>query len=89
MYALAHASIGMHPRAQWTSLPFYDTNEFLGTEGRSVRGAVLFTTGPNRFIDPPREVSPHYDICVTGHTVYLDDEVVVQDGKVVLGAVPA
>lgn len=82
VYGLAHASIGMHPRAQWTSLPFYDTNEHIGMEGRSVRGAWLFTTGPNRFVQ--RWVQPHYDIGCLGHTVYLDGEAVVRDGKVVL-----
>ncbi|MBM3678433.1 MAG: hypothetical protein FJW96_11210 [Actinobacteria bacterium] len=84
VYAMAHISVGVHPRAQWSALPFYDKNEIVGMDARSARGGTLFTTGPNRFVN--RMVQPHFDIACPGWNVYLDDEPVVLDGKLVEAA---
>lgn len=78
VFAASHIGLGMLPRAQWSALAFYEKHEVLGMDGRSVQGNFLFSTGPNRFTG--RHVEAHLDIPVHGHTVYLDDEVIVDAG---------
>jgi 2,5-dihydroxypyridine 5,6-dioxygenase len=79
VYATAHASIGMHPKAQASSVPFYDKSEAAGLDGRSALGAFLFTTGANRHVG--RMVHTHFDIPMFGCSAFLDGEPVLIDGK--------
>jgi 2,5-dihydroxypyridine 5,6-dioxygenase len=81
VYATAHASIGMHPKAQTSSLPFYDKAEAVGMDGRSSLGGFLFTTGTNRYVG--RMVHTHFDIVMLGCSAYLDGEPVLLDGRVI------
>ncbi len=81
VYATAHASIGMHPRGQASSVPFYDKAEAAGLDGRSALGSFLFTTGVNRHVD--RMVHTHFDIAMFGCSAYLDGEAVLEDGRVI------
>jgi 2,5-dihydroxypyridine 5,6-dioxygenase len=79
VYATAHASFGMHPAGQSSSIPFYDKAEAAGLDGRSAAGSFLFTTGVNVHVQ--RYVHTHFDIPMFGCTAYLDDEAVLVDGK--------
>jgi 2,5-dihydroxypyridine 5,6-dioxygenase len=81
VYATAHCSIGMHPKAQWSALPFYDKAEAVGIEGRSSLGGFLFTTGTNRYVG--RMVHTHFDIVMLGCSAWLDGEPVLLDGRVI------
>ena len=80
VYATAHASIGMHPKAQSSSLPFYDKSEQAGVDGRSALGSFLFTTGANRHVG--RMVDTHFDIPMFGCSAYLDGEPVLIEGRI-------
>ena len=80
VYATAHASIGMHPKAQSSSLPFYDKSEQSGVDGRSARGSFLFTTGANPHAG--RAVETHFDIPMFGCSAFLDGEPVLIDGQI-------
>ena len=88
VYATAHCSIGLHPKAQTSSLPFYDKAEAVGMDGRSSLGGFLFTTGTNRHVG--RMVHTHFDIVMLGASAWLDGEPVLLDGRVIEKApVPA
>lgn len=80
VYATAHASIGMHPNGQASSLVFYDKAEAAGLDGRSARGSFLFTTGVNRHVG--RMVHTHFDIAMYGCSAFLDGDPVLKDGEV-------
>jgi 2,5-dihydroxypyridine 5,6-dioxygenase len=80
VYATAHASIGMHPKGQASSLPFYDKSESCGLDGRSALGSFLFTTGANRHVG--RMVHTHFDISMFGCSAFLDGDAVLIDGHV-------
>jgi 2,5-dihydroxypyridine 5,6-dioxygenase len=78
VYAVSHIGFGVHPRAQWSALEFYDKDDVMGMDGRSYPGNFIFSTGPDRFTG--RLVQAHLDIPMRGCTVHLDDDVLVEDG---------
>lgn len=79
VFATSHIGFGMHPRAWWSSLAFYDKEQTIGMDGRCFRGAFLFTTGPNRYTG--RRVEAHLDMPMRGCNVFLDDELLVEEGR--------
>lgn len=76
-YAVSHIGFGVHPRAQWTALEFYEKNEAMGMDGRSFLGGFIFSTGPDRHTG--RLVQSHLDIPMRGCTVTLDGEEALLD----------
>jgi len=72
VYAVSHVGWGLLPRAQWSSLAFFENSEGIGMDGRSAVGNFLFSTGPNRFTG--RYVEAHLDIPMHGCRSYLDEE---------------
>jgi 2,5-dihydroxypyridine 5,6-dioxygenase len=79
VYALSHMGWGMHPLASWAAFEVYDPHTLYGQELRSTAGNFMWSTGSNRFAN--RETPAHLDIPMRGCTIRVDDEVVVQDGK--------
>jgi 2,5-dihydroxypyridine 5,6-dioxygenase len=79
VYACSHIGFGLHPRAQWSALAFYEKDDVLGMDGRSFLGNFLFSTGPNRYVE--RHVEAHLDIPMRNCTVQLDDDVLIEDGR--------
>ena len=76
----------MHPAAQWNALSFYDRRETMGMDARCFRGGFLCSTGPNRCTG--RYVDAHLDIPMRGCTVTLDDQVVLDAGRLVGAGAP-
>jgi 2,5-dihydroxypyridine 5,6-dioxygenase len=83
-FAVSHAGFGMHPRAQWSALAFFDKEETVGMDGRCFRGGFVFSTGPNRYTG--RFVEAHLDIPLRGCTVEADGELLLDRGRVLEGA---
>jgi 2,5-dihydroxypyridine 5,6-dioxygenase len=81
VFAASHIGFGMHPRAQWSALAFYDKDDVLGMDGRCFRGNFLFSTGPNR--ETGRLVEAHLDIPMRGCDVFLDDDQFIAGGRIV------
>lgn len=84
VFALSHIGFGMHPRAQWTSLEFYERGELFGMDARSYPGGFIFSTGPNRYSG--RWVEAHLDLCLHNVTAVLDDALVLDAGRLVEAA---
>jgi 2,5-dihydroxypyridine 5,6-dioxygenase len=79
VFAASHIGFGAHPRAQWSALAFYEKDEVIGMDGRCFKGNFLFSTGPNR--DTGRLVEAHLDIPMKGCDVYLDDDRLIAEGR--------
>jgi 2,5-dihydroxypyridine 5,6-dioxygenase len=77
----SHMGWGLLTNGQWCALACVDPGELNASDGRSFEGNFLFSTGPNRYVG--RHTPAHLDIPMRGCNVYLDDEPVVLDGKVV------
>jgi 2,5-dihydroxypyridine 5,6-dioxygenase len=79
VFAASHIGFGAHPRAQWSALAFYEKDEVIGMDGRCFKGNFLFSTGPNR--ETGRLVEAHLDIPMRGCDVYLDDDRLIAEGR--------
>jgi|ECHhosMinimDraft_1075155.scaffolds.fasta_scaffold01783_3 2,5-dihydroxypyridine 5,6-dioxygenase len=84
VYAISHVGWGLHKRAKWPNMATYDRSPdnkgVSGDEGRVFWGNFLFSTGPNHHIG--RFTKNHYDVAMRGCSVYLDDQLVVDRGRV-------
>lgn len=79
-YAISHLGWGLNPLASWDDIMLYENNaSFLMTSMRSYPGHFLFSTGPS----PRRKTRGHIDMPMNGCTILLDNEVVVDHGRVV------
>jgi 2,5-dihydroxypyridine 5,6-dioxygenase len=78
-YATSHLSWGMNLGARWESMIHYDRGDTNATEGRAVAGQFLYSTGPNPAAD--RHSNCHFDLTIRGCTITLDDQVVVERGR--------
>jgi 2,5-dihydroxypyridine 5,6-dioxygenase len=87
VFAASHIGFGMHPRAQWSALPFFEKDEMIGMDGRCFLGNFLFSTGPNRFTG--RLVEAHLDIPMRGCSVSIDDEQLIDRGVMLEAVVKA
>ena len=54
-----------------------------GQDGRSFYGNVLFSTGPNTELGGKNDTHCHLDIPLRGCTLYLDNQLVVDGGKII------
>lgn len=78
VFAVSHIGLGLHPRAQWGALDFYEKSSIIGMDARSFLGGFIFSTGPNHHIG--REVDAHLDIALRGCTIELNGEPLRLDG---------
>ena len=81
-YAISHIGWGLQPRASWTTLSLYDREATIGMDARAFEGNFLFSLGPNNEAGGSRTTACHIDIPLRRCTVTLDDDIMVQDGKV-------
>ena len=78
-YGVSHVGWGLNPKARYEALTVYDKRDTNGTELRALAGNFLFSTGANEHAG--RYTLGHFDLPVLGCTIKLDDEVVVENGK--------
>ena len=78
-YGVSHVGWGLNTKARYEALTVYDKRDTNGTELRALAGNFLFSTGANEHAG--RYTLGHFDLPVLGCTIKLDDEVVVENGK--------
>lgn len=78
-YGFSHVGWGMNSGARWESLAMYDKGDLQATELRAFAGNFLFSTGSNPYAN--RFTAAHFDLPMRGCTISLDDEVIVDAGK--------
>ncbi|MEY2192015.1 leucyl aminopeptidase [Neobacillus sp. BF23-41] len=81
-YAISHIGWGLNERAQWHSLAFDD--QVFGMDGRAFYGNVLFSLGPNSELGGNNDTPCHLDLPMKNCTLYLDGELIVKDGDIVI-----
>lgn len=84
-FAISHIGWGLQPRAHWATLDQYDREQSIAMDARAFEGNFLFSLGPNNEAGGDRTTACHIDIPLRRCNVYLDDECVVQEGKVLDG----
>jgi 2,5-dihydroxypyridine 5,6-dioxygenase len=78
-YAISHIGWGLEDRAAWWGLAA--DSRGIGMEGRTFKGSVLFSTGPNSELGGTNDTACHQDIPMHNCSLYLDGEAVVVDGQ--------
>jgi 2,5-dihydroxypyridine 5,6-dioxygenase len=83
-YAVSHEGWGLNPQCRWDSIALHgDAPERSRAAARSFPGNFLFSTGPNTQGGGKRKTRGHYDVPMRGCTIALDNNVVVEDGRIV------
>lgn len=76
--ALSHIGWGLNRACRWdTSLPG------IGMDGRAHYGNVLFSLGPDTEFGGENDTACHLDLPMRNCTLWLDGELIVEDGQVV------
>jgi len=83
-YAVSHLGWGMNPQALWYGIALNgDSPERNRAAARTFPGNFLFSTGPNTQGGGKRNTRGHYDVPMRDCTIMLDNEVIVEKGKIV------
>ena len=83
-YAISHIGWGLDHRAKWEFMGTSEIGHMIGgQDGRSFYGNVLFSTGPNTEVGGTNDTLCHLDIPLKGCSLYLDNQVIVENGKII------
>lgn len=83
-FAVSHLGWGLNPQARWYGIGLNgDTPERARAAARTFAGNFLFSTGPNTQGGGKRSTRGHYDVPMRDCTVILDNEVIIDRGRVV------
>jgi 2,5-dihydroxypyridine 5,6-dioxygenase len=83
-FAVSHLGWGLNPQALWYGIALNgDDPERSRAAARTFPGNFLFSTGPNTQGGGKRNTRGHYDVPMRDCTVMLDNEVVIEAGKLV------
>ncbi|MSO80170.1 MAG: hypothetical protein EXQ97_00645 [Alphaproteobacteria bacterium] len=83
-YHVSHLGWGLNPNAVLDQIAVHGPAiERVGGTGRAWPGTFLFSTGPNDQGGGKNKTRAHVDAPMFGCTVILDNEVVVEDGRIV------
>ena len=83
-YAVSHLGWGMNPQALWYGIALNgDEPERSRAAARTFPGNFLFSTGPNTQGGGTRATRGHYDVPMRDCTVLLDNDVVIDKGRIV------
>ncbi len=83
-YAVSHLGWGMNPQARWYGIALHgDAPERSRAAARVFPGNFLFSTGPNTEGGGKRRTRGHYDVPMRDCTVILDNEVIIERGRIV------
>lgn len=80
VYATSHFGFGLDETALWEALQFYGKDTY-GMDARAFMGNFMWSTGPNAFVG--RHTPCHYDIPMRNCTIYLDNQIVVEEGTII------
>ena len=77
-YAVSHIGWGLNERCEWnTELPG------IGMDGRAYCGNVLFSLGPDTEFGGTNDTACHLDLPMRNCTLWLDDEMIVEKGRII------
>jgi len=83
-YAVSHIGWGLNELARWDYLQTTEPEmQGFGMDARSFYGNVLFSTGPNVELGGTNNTPCHLDIPLKGCTLWLDGELIVEQGNIV------
>jgi 2,5-dihydroxypyridine 5,6-dioxygenase len=83
-YAISHLGWGLNPQAPWYWMGLHgDTPERSRVAARAFAGNFLFSTGPNSEGGGNRNTRGHYDVPMRDCTLMLDDNVIIEKGRIV------
>jgi len=83
-FAISHLGWGLNPQALWYGIALNgDEPERSRAAARTFPGNFLFSTGPNTQGGGKRSTRGHYDVPMRDCTVILDNEVVIEKGRIV------
>jgi len=77
-YAVSHIGWGLNEKCEWRV-----DHPGIGMDGRAYYGNVLFSLGPDTEFGGDNDTACHLDLPMKECTLFLDDEVIVERGKVV------
>ncbi len=77
-YAVSHIGWGLNPATKWSVDP-----PGIGMDGRAHYGNVLFSLGPDTEFGGTNDTPCHLDLPMQQCTLTLDDELIVDHGRVV------
>jgi len=87
-YGISHIGWGMNEHARWDALLIGDWDARrsgtagIGMDSRSYFGSVMFSTGPNVEFGGANDTASHMDVPMRGCSVWLDDTLVIDRGRV-------
>ncbi|HKX23545.1 MAG TPA: hypothetical protein VJM81_09755 [Rhizorhapis sp.] len=83
-WAVSHIGWGMNPQADWYGIALNgDVPERSHAAARAFSGNFLFSTGPNSLGGGKRHTRGHLDIPMRDCTISLDNDVIVERGKII------
>jgi 2,5-dihydroxypyridine 5,6-dioxygenase len=83
-FAVSHLGWGLNPQARWYGIALNgDSPERSRAAARVFPGNFLFSTGPNTQGGGKRNTRGHYDVPMRDCTVILDNEVVIDKGRII------
>jgi 2,5-dihydroxypyridine 5,6-dioxygenase len=83
-FAVSHLGWGLNPQSLWRSIAQNgDDPERSRAAARTFPGNFLFSTGPNTQGGGKRGTRGHYDVPMRDCTITLDNEVVIERGRLV------
>jgi 2,5-dihydroxypyridine 5,6-dioxygenase len=77
-YAVSHIGWGLNERAEWSV-----EQPGAGQDARAYYGNVLFSLGPDIEFGRSNDTPCHLDLPMANCSLWLDDELIIQDGQVV------
>ncbi|MCA0921290.1 leucyl aminopeptidase [Pseudooceanicola nanhaiensis] len=84
-YAISHIGWGLLPSAKWYSNIITKTRDAeIGVNMLSWHGNVLFSLGPNTELGGNNDTACHLDIPLRRHTLKLDGQTIVENGKMMI-----
>ncbi len=83
-FAVSHLGWGLNPQALWYGMALNgDSPERSRAAARTFPGNFLFSTGPNSEGGGTRRTRGHYDVPMRDCSVILDNELVIDEGRLV------
>ena len=83
-HAISHLGWGLNPNTRWDNIALHgDEPQYHFGALRTFPGNFLFSTGPNTQGGGKRDTKGHYDVPMRNCTVMLDNEVIIEAGRIV------
>jgi 2,5-dihydroxypyridine 5,6-dioxygenase len=89
-YAVSHIGWGLNERANWHHFAATrELNAEIGVHALAFYGNVLFSTGPNTELGGTNDTACHLDMPLRDCSLYLDNQLIVDGGRIVPEAMRA